>query len=68
MTFTNWILVGVGFFAILGAIGAFIDRLPPFTHRATRPDCGRFAGDEARRRVDGRGAGRSRWRSPSPSR
>ena len=23
MTFTNWILIGVGFFAILGAIGAF---------------------------------------------
>lgn len=36
MTFTNWILVGVGFFAILGAVGAFTIAFR--RSRAERPD------------------------------
>lgn len=36
MTFTNWVLVGVGFFAILGAIGAFTIAFR--RTRADRPD------------------------------
>lgn len=47
MTFTNWILVGVGFFAILGAIGAFTIAFR--RTRAERPDPTAGVSPETRR-------------------
>ncbi|MGD2061069.1 MAG: ubiquinol-cytochrome c reductase iron-sulfur subunit [Acidimicrobiia bacterium] len=47
MTFTSWILVGVGFFAILGAIGAFTIAFR--RSRAERPDATAGVSPETRR-------------------
>jgi cytochrome b6-f complex iron-sulfur subunit len=47
MTFTNWILVGVGFFAILGAIGAF--SIAFRRSRADQPDPTAGVSQETRR-------------------
>lgn len=47
MTFTNWILVGVGFFAILGALGAFTVAFR--RSRSDRPDPTAGVSDETRR-------------------
>lgn len=47
MTFANWILVGVGFFAILGAIGAFTIAFR--RSRAERPDPTAGVSPETRR-------------------
>lgn len=47
MTFTNWILVGVGFFAILGALGAFTIAFR--RSRAERPDPTAGVSPETRR-------------------
>lgn len=47
MTFTNWILVGVGFFAILGAIGAFTIAFR--RSRAERPDATAGVSTETRK-------------------
>lgn len=47
MTFTNWILVGVGFFAILGAVGAFTIAFR--RSRADRPDPTSGVSDETRK-------------------
>lgn len=47
MTFTNWILVGVGFFAILGAVGAFTIAFR--RTRAERPDPTEGVSSETRR-------------------
>lgn len=47
MTFTNWILVGVGFFAILGAVGAFTIAFR--RTRAERPDPTEGVSPETRR-------------------
>ncbi|HEU4321380.1 MAG TPA: ubiquinol-cytochrome c reductase iron-sulfur subunit [Acidimicrobiia bacterium] len=47
MTFTNWILVGVGFFAILGALGAFTIAFR--RSRSDRPDPTAGVSEETRR-------------------
>lgn len=47
MTFTNWILIGVGFFAIIGALGAFTIAFR--RSRAERPDPTAGVSDETRR-------------------
>lgn len=47
MTFTNWVLVGVGFFAILGAIGAFTIAFR--RSRADKPDATAGVSEETRR-------------------
>lgn len=47
MTFTNWVLVGVGFFAILGAIGAFTIAFR--RSRVDRPDPTSGVSEETRR-------------------
>lgn len=47
MTFTNWVLVGVGFFAILGAIGAF--SIAFRRSRSERPDPTAGVSQETRR-------------------
>jgi len=47
MTFTNWILVGVGFFAILGAVGAFTIAFR--RSRSDRPDPTAGVSGETRR-------------------
>ncbi len=47
MTFTSWILVGVGFFAILGAIGAFTIAFR--RSRSERPDATAGVSAETRR-------------------
>ena len=50
MTFTNWILVGVGFFAIVGAIGAFTIAFR--RSRTERPDPTAGVSPETRRADD----------------
>lgn len=47
MTFTNWVLIGVGFFAILGAIGAF--SIAFRRSRSERPDPTAGVSQETRR-------------------
>ena len=47
MTFTNWVLVGVGFFAIIGALGAFTIAFR--RTRAERPDPTAGVSPETRR-------------------
>jgi cytochrome b6-f complex iron-sulfur subunit len=47
MTFTNWVLVGVGFFAIIGAVGAFTIAFR--RSRADQPDPTAGVSEETRR-------------------
>ncbi len=47
MTFTNWVLVGVGFFAILGAVGAFTIAFR--RSRSDQPDPTAGVSEETRR-------------------